>query len=195
MIEVHRLCGGRSRDIVEMRPADIDRTGPIWEYRPVRYKTEHYNEESPDRDRTVFLGPRAQKILTPLLPANESDFIFSPRRAEDMRNAHRRSQRKTPLWPSHARLRGIARAHRRRPSLRDRYDAASYRRAIRRACIKAGIPVWHPNQLRHCRLTEIRRQYGLEASKACAGHREIGTTQIYAERDGALARNVMAEIG
>ena len=51
------------------------------------------------------------------------------------------------------------------------------------------------NQLRHTRMTEIRKQYGLEASKACAGHREIGVTQHYAEQNRLLASKVMEEIG
>jgi hypothetical protein len=57
------------------------------------------------------------------------------------------------------------------------------------------VPVWVPNQLRHSRLTEIRKRYGLEASRVCGGHREVGTTQHYAEQDRELARRVMAELG
>jgi integrase len=82
-----------------------------------------------------------------------------------------------------------------RAPLRDHYDVGSYRRAIRRACIKAGVPVWHPHQLRHGRLTENRKRFGLEASRVCGGHREIGTTQHYAEQDRNLARQVMDSIG
>jgi integrase len=68
MIEVHRLCGGRPQDIVEMRAGDIDRSGPVWEYHPGRYKTEHHNDEDdPDKDRIVFLGPKAQTLLKPYL--------------------------------------------------------------------------------------------------------------------------------
>jgi hypothetical protein len=44
-------------------------------------------------------------------------------------------------------------------------------------------------------LIEIRKRYGLEASKACGGHKEIGVTQHYAEQDRTLAGRVMAEIG
>jgi integrase len=72
---------------------------------------------------------------------------------------------------------------------------ASYRRAIRRACLKAGIPVWCPLQLRHSRGTEIRKRFGLEASQACLGHAELGVTQVYAEVDRDTARRVMGEIG
>jgi integrase len=64
---------------------------------------------------------------------------------------------------------------------------------VPRACAKAGVPVWTPKRLRHTRLTEIRRLRGLEAAKACAGHREIGVTQHYAAQDQTLARSVMLE--
>jgi integrase len=69
---------------------------------------------------------------------------------------------------------------------REHYDIASYRRAIRRACEKVGIPHWTPNQLRHSRLTEIRKEYGVEASRVVGGHRDINTTEIYAEMDLCL---------
>ena len=52
-----------------------------------------------------------------------------------------------------------------------------------------------PNQLRHSRLTEIRKLFGLEASRVCGGHREVGVTEIYAEQDQTLARQVMGEVG
>jgi integrase len=196
MIEVQQLCGGRPQDIVEMRAADIDRNATVWEYQPRRYKTEHHDEEArSDAGRVIFLGPRAQEILKPFLTADPEDYFFSPQRSEEQRLAERRLNRKTPLWPSHLQHQARKRGNRERAAVRDHYDVASYRRAIRRACLRASIPVWHPNQLRHSRLTEIRKRFGLEASKACAGHREIGVTQHYAENDRNLARDVMQQIG
>jgi integrase len=196
MVEVQRLCGGRPQDIVEMRPIDIDMAGSIWEYRPRRYKTEHRNDDdAPERERIVFLGPKAQAILKPLLPEDVEAHIFSPQRSEKGRNLVRRRLRKTPLWPSH-----LHRQKKKRATLRarppcDYYDVATYRRAIRRACEKAGVPVWHPNQLRHLRGTEIRKGYGLEASQAVLGHAELSVTQVYAEVDLENARQIMGEVG
>jgi integrase len=80
-------------------------------------------------------------------------------------------------------------------NLRDHYDADSYRRAVRRACLKAGIPIWCPLQLRHAAGTLIRKRYGLEASQAVLGHAELSVTQVYSEVDLQRARQVMAEIG
>jgi integrase len=198
MVQVQRLCGGRPQDIVQMRPIDIDMSGPVWEYRPPCYKTQHRNEEDgPDRERIVFLGPKAQALLKLLLPLCVTDHFFGPRRSEVKRLEVRREARKTPLWPSHVREqeRQRATARKREAPPRDHYDVASYRRAVRRACVKAGVPIWCPLQLRHCRGTEVRKRFGLEASQAVLGHAELGVTQVYAEVDRETARRVMAAIG
>jgi integrase len=194
MIEIQRLCGCRSQNICQMRGCEIERQGNVWEYRPASYKTEHLNEEDdPERDRVIYLGPQAQQLLQPWLPADANAYVFSPRRSEELRNQARRQQRQTKLWPSHERQQ--RRNKKPYSLLRDQYDNASYRRAVRRVCLQARIPIWTPKRLRHTRLTEIRRGYGLEASKACAGHREIGVTQHYAEQDRSLARQVMEQTG
>jgi integrase len=196
MIEVQRLCGSRPQDMVLMRAIDIDMAGPVWEYRPSRYKTEHRDEDAGGaRERIVFLGPKAQALLKPYLTLSLTEYLFSPKRSEAERNARKRGARKSKRWPSHVRHHARKRARRQRPALRDHYDVASYRRAIRRACLKAGVPIWSPNQLRHSAGTNIRKRFGLEASQACLGHAELGVTQIYAEVDFETARRVMAEIG
>jgi integrase len=189
MIEVQRLCGGRPQDVVQLRAIDIDMTGPVWEYRPPRYKTQHRNENGQDRERVVFLGPKTQALLKPYLTLNVTDYLFSPQRSEAEPNARRREQRKTPAWPSHMRRKAKGRV------LRDCYTVAAYRRAIARGCLKAGTPVWWPNQLRHACGTEVRKRYNLEASQAVLGHAELGVTQVYAEVNQETARRVMAEIG
>jgi integrase len=84
MVEIQRLCGGRPQDILEMRAIDIDQTGSVWEYHPGRYKTEHHNDEDdPDKERVVFLGPKAQALLMPYLSGSPSDYVFNPRRSGD----------------------------------------------------------------------------------------------------------------
>lgn len=193
MVEVQWLCGCRPQDVVQMRPCDIDTSGPVWEYRPRRFKTEHHNDHgSPELDRVVYLGPKAQAILTPFLPVDPQSFVFSPRRSEAERSALRRAARQSPLTPSQAARTPTGRA---KAPLRSHYPVSSYRQSIRRGCKRAGVPVWVPNQLRHSRLTEIRSRYGLEASRVVGGHREVGVTQLYAEQDRGLARQVMAEMG
>jgi integrase len=74
-------------------------------------------------------------------------------------------------------------------------DPASICHAVRDACKAAGVPSWHPHQLRHLRATEIRREYGLEAAQVVLGHSQANITQLYAERDLSLARKVATELG
>jgi integrase len=195
MVRVQRLAGMRPQEVVLLRPCDLDMTGPVWEYRPPRYKTEHHNDDDvPERERVVFLGPRAQETLRCYLPLSTAAYFFDPRLSEGERARQRRRGRKTPLWPSHLRHQERKRKPR-KAALRDHYDVASYRRAIRRACLKHGLPHWFPNQLRHSRGTEIRKRYGLEASQAVLGHSELGVTQVYAEVDRETARRIMGEVG
>lgn len=193
MVEVQRLCGCRPQDVVQMRPCDIDRSGGVWEYRPARFKTEHHNkDDAPVMDRVVYLGPKAQAVLRPLLPAEPEAYVFSPKKSEAERNAGRRDTRQSAMTPSQAGRQPKGRA---KAPLRPHYPVGSYRQAIRRGCRRVGVPVWVPNQLRHSRLTEIRKLFGLEASRVCGGHREVGVTEIYAEQDQTLARQVMGEVG
>jgi len=193
MIEVQRLCGCRPQDVVQMRPADIDTTEAVWIYRPRRHKTEHHNDDgNPDLDRVIYLGPKGQEALKSWLPADAEAYVFAPRRSEELRNAERKRNRTSMVAPSQAARKPKGRA---KAPLRSHYPVGSYRQAIRRACKRAGIPIWLPNQLRHSRLTEIRAKYGLEAARVVGGHREVGVTQIYAEQDRGLAQQVMAEVG
>jgi integrase len=67
--------------------------------------------------------------------------------------------------------------------------------ALRRACRIAGVPGWKPLQLRHTAARLIRSRYGLEAAQTVLGHAKADVMQVYAERDLAKARSIMAEIG
>jgi integrase len=70
-----------------------------------------------------------------------------------------------------------------------------YRRAVSRASKRAGVKVWVPNQLRHTLATEVRSKFGLETAQVMLGHSRADTTQIYAERDFAKAREAARMIG
>ena len=76
-----------------------------------------------------------------------------------------------------------------------RYTSASYRTAVKRACVRAGVPEWSPNRLRHSRATDLRRRYGVEDTRTILGHSKVGTTEIYAAADHARAAAIMGEIG
>jgi integrase len=191
MVRVQRLTGARPQEVVELRAVDIDMSDPsCWVYRPGRHKGEHH-----DRERIIFIGPRAIEVLKPFLTLDISAHLFSPKESVARRNARRRSERKTPLWGSHRRHQAQKRKAQPKRPPQDCYTVASYRRAIRRACLKADLPVWHPHQIRHTAGTAIRRQYGLEGAQACLGHAELGVTQVYAAKNLDTAREIMKAIG
>jgi integrase len=169
-----------------MRACDLDVSGPIWLYRPQSHKTQHRG-----KDRVIPLGPQAQAVVKPFLSLDTQAYFFSPRAAMAEKRRQQREQRRTPVQPSHKNRK------KRNPKLRlgDCYTVVAYGKAIAAACAKAGIPHWHPHQLRHSHATEVRRRYGLEAAQVALGHSQANVTEIYAERNLSLALKVAAEIG
>jgi integrase len=189
LFQLHTGC--RPGEALCLKPRRLARGGDVWVYRPGRHKTAHHG-----KGRRIFVGPRAQEVLRPWLEGvGDDEYVFSPVRAEALRQARRRARRKTPLWPSHLRRQATRRkAVPRRPK-RDRYDVASYRRAVKRACRLAGVPPWSPNRLRHTAATRIRKRYGIEVARIILGHSTAFTTEIYAETDRAKAMEVIGKIG
>jgi len=186
-IQIH--TGMRPQEVRLLRWADIDRSSTTWIYRPARHKTEHHEVE-----RVIPIGPKARAILGQFRRVSETGYIFSPRDAEAVRNNERSAARKTPRWASHdpERRRAMRGASRR---VRDAYGADTYGRAIKRGCEKAKVLAFTPNQLRHTGLTSVRMAGGLEASQAVGGHKNMSTTEIYAEKNMALAIEVIERIG
>jgi integrase len=187
MIRVQRLTGMRPGELVQMKGSEIDRSSEQWIYRPASHKTEHHGHE-----RVVHLGPRARKVLRPYVIAAGGGFVFSPRRCEAERHAERGRNRKTPMTASQRKRKPKARP-KRKP--REFYDCGSYGRAIKRACEKAGIPSWHPHQLRHNAATLIRKVRGLEEARVVLGHRSVAVTERYAEIDQNMSAEVMEAVG
>jgi integrase len=185
MVELRRLTGMRPGEVVLMREADLDREGDVWAYRPARHKGEHHGKE-----RVVYVGPRARHVLAPWL-GGPGPYLFSPKEATRERRARMRERRRTRVQPSQA-CRAEARP---RKAPGDRYTVASYRKAIRAACRKAGVPRWHPHQLRHARATEVRKLFGIEASRVVLGHQDVRATQVYAQEDRGKGVEVMRRIG
>ena len=187
MVRFQRLTGCRPSEVCMLRPCDVDTSGEVWFYRPESHKTEHHGCE-----RIVVIGPKAQDVLRPYLLREKSACCFVPAESEKKRNVDRRENRRTPMTPSQAKRRP---KRNRKRALGDQYDANSYRRAIHRACDRAGIERWSPNRLRHAAATEIRKRFGLEAAQVTLGHSRADVTQIYAERDLDLAARVRQEVG
>lgn len=216
MIRLQRWTGMRPGEVCAIRPADIDRSHSIWVYRPAEHKTQHR-----DRTRVIHIGPRAQEVLLPYLSRPATSFCFAPTEAAQEVRDRRHALRKTPAGRGNE----IGANRKRKPvrSPGERYDVASYRRAIWRACERAFnmpkelrvIPpdaddaserrelasqwreahCWNPNQIRHTAATAIRREAGLEAVQAALGHARIDTSEIYAEKSETLARDVAQRLG
>jgi integrase len=187
MIQLQRLSGMRSGEVVIMRPCDIDRSSDVWIYTPRVHKTMLQGHK-----RDIFIGPIAQRILEPWLNRPASCYCFSPLEAEAARSRDRRRARRSPMTPSHAKRH--AKPHPQRAK-RERYDRDSYRRAIEYGIKKAGVAHWHPHQLRHTCGTRIRGRYGLDAAQVVLGHRTAAVTEIYAEADREKALAAMAASG
>jgi len=75
------------------------------------------------------------------------------------------------------------------------YLTTSYRRAISRACKRAGVINWTPLQLRHSAATTVRRELGVEAASYVLGHASISATQIYAEKSLQQAVQIAKQLG
>jgi integrase len=186
MVELQRLSGMRPGEVVTMRTIDPDTAGKVWTYTPKSHKTEHHG-----KSRRIHLGPRAQAILRPWLRSKQELCLFSPAEAMADRLAARRRDRKTAVQPSQ-RSRAKARPEK---SPGSSYSVESYRRAIAYGCQRAGIPKWHPHQLRHSAATRLRKEFGLDVARVVLGHSSAAVTEIYAEIDGTKAAEAMERVG
>jgi integrase len=189
MVRVQRLGGMRPGEVCRLRPCDVDRSGPVWFYRPPTHKTAYRG-----KPRVIALGPKAQAVLGPWLdqPGLATDgYVFSPRRAMEALRTRQRAARKSKVQPSQVcRMR---KKPKRLPG--EKYTKESYARAVAKGCKRAGVPHWHPHQLRHAAGTEARERYGLEAAGAFLGHDKMSATEVYAERNLSLAAKVARELG
>jgi integrase len=175
--------------------------------------------------RVAFIGPRAQEVLRPFLKTDLYAYLFSPADAMEGFRQEQRQKRKSKVPPSQQNRRkakprrrpGIrytvsaydraiesacdrafpppaplarredetAKAWGARLTAEQKEELRQWRQAHR----------WHPNQLRHTKATEIRREAGLDAARAILGHRSPQVTEVYAELDEAKAAEVMARLG
>ena len=186
MIEFQRLTGARPGEVCVLRACDLDTSGAVWVYRPATHKNAYR-----DQDRAIFIGPRAQEVLKPFMTEDRNAYLFDPRLAMREHHDALREARKSKVPPSQRDRRKSD--PRKRPG--KRYDVRSYYHAVRRACERAGIDLWHPNQLRHSAGTNLRKEFGVELARIILGHKTAVTTEIYAEADRSQAMAVVARIG
>lgn len=192
IIELMRFTGARCGEIVQMRPCDVDRSRKPWVYTPRTHKNAHH-----DHDRLIRLGPQARAVLTPWLLRSADAPCFSPREAEEARRAAAHAARKTPLnvgnRPGYSARQREDREPQREPG--EEFTTDTVRRAIHRACKKAGIKSWSPHQIRHAAATRYKQGAGWEETRLVLGHRTVDITNDYVERDDALADAAVERLG
>ncbi len=224
LVEFQRLTGCRPGEACRLRRRDIDMGGPIWLYKPPHHKNAYRGKSrtiaigpraqqllwtffTPDLDAYLFsprraveelLAERSAKRKTPHYPSHMARNA-QKRKAEPKRTPaekydrgsyglaiDRACDRAFPPPGDLAQRKGETHASwwdRLKPAQRE--EVKAWRRAHR----------WHPNQLRHSFATRIRKQHGLEAAQVLLGHSRADVTQVYAERNEALATTIAAKIG
>lgn len=204
LIEFQRLTGCRPGEACSIRRSEIDTGGSVWLYAPTHHKTAHRG-----RSRTISIGPKAQELLKQFFTPDRDAYLFSPRRALAEVHGTTSRRRKNALGERYDRTsytRAIARAceamhplpahlarqkgelHKdwwKRLTEEEKAEVRAWREAHR----------WAPNQLRHQHATKIRKEFGLEAAQVALGHARADVTQIYAEKNAALAATVALKIG
>lgn len=214
MVELLRYTGMRPAEVCAMTLNQIER-GEVWTYRPVRHKTAHHGKARAvplgPKARAVLSAFLAGRVLEPDEP------IFSPRRSQEERFARMRANRESKVQPSQVSRKKAkperAPTERYTPESIAHAVAAACGRAFPpptplakwadetaagwKARLSEGqheevkvwrkTHCWHPYQLRHSFATEVRKQHGLEAAQVLLGHSRADVTQVYAERNEALA--------
>jgi integrase len=193
MAQLQLLTGMRPGEVVIMRAIDLDMTGPVWLYRPGSDQGPHGAHKTAWRghDRVIAIGPRGQEVIKPFLKTDLYAYLFSPAETMAAFRQEQRSKRKTKVQPSQQYRK--KRKPKKAPGAH--YSVSSYDRAILLACVKANVPRWHPNQLRHTKATQLRREAGLDAARVVLGHRSPQVTEVYAELDVNKAAAVMERLG
>jgi integrase len=179
MVRVQRLSGARPGEVCVMRGCDVERPGlladngaAVWLYRLGAHKGQWRG-----KGRVVKLGPRAQEVIRQYLEGRPPEaYLFSPRETVELLRAARRARAKK--MPAATRKKAGPKC-----APGDRYTTHSYGRAVREACRKAGLPHWHPHQLRHSAATEAYTREGRDTSMAFLGHESASANAGYSEAD------------
>ena len=133
MIQLQLLTGARAGELTRLRPGDIDRSSDVWVYRLAEHKTAWHG-----RDRRVFIGPKAQKVLAPFLLRDPKEYCFSPAEAMEEWRQQAFQNRATPL--SCGNTPGSNRKDRPKWTPGERYRTDTYRQAIAKGCDRAFPP-------------------------------------------------------
>jgi integrase len=224
MVRFQLLTGARPGEVCRMRPDDIDRSGDVWEYRDLDHKTAHHGRTrtvyiGPEAQSVLmpYLLRDRQKVCFSMSESLEqrrqerADARVTPPSCGN-RRGHRSVPRSRGLRESREAFDANSYRHAIHAACNEAFPApdplgrrpgesiASRNRRLtdhQRDELKAWQRRhhWHPNQLRHTRATDIRKQFGVEGAQVILGHAAAEVTQIYAERDAEKARSIARAIG
>lgn len=97
LIDIQRLVGARSGELLQLTSGMLDRTGDVWSAELCDHKTRHHGQ-----DRTLHFGPQAQKILRNYLSADPDKLLFDITGAAYRRAITRACERlKIERWVPH----------------------------------------------------------------------------------------------
>lgn len=164
----------------------------MWGFYPDAYKGDHL--ENTKVQEVIPFGPKAQEVIKPFFEdaKSNSDYLFSPIKAQLEELARKRELRKSKVQPSQMNRRKA----RPKKSPGPHYMPNSYRQAVHRACVRAGVQKWSPAQLRHSHATEIRQKYdGIDVAQLSLRHKHAKTSEIYAKLQVEKAFQLMAKEG
>ena len=183
MVRVQMLTGMRPAEVCSLSMGEIDRVSPgRWVYKPGHHKMAHIG-----RVRQIPLLPDAIQVLLPFVRMDGKP-LFSPADAREAWEIAKRANRKSKVQPSQV--------DRHRPdpetSPGDQYRSDSYRKAITRACKRAGVPAWSPNGLRKLAAQTVADAIGLEAARSLLGHADESVTRHHYARLELEAATVAA---
>lgn len=204
MVQLQWLAGMRSGELTSMRTDSVDRGSVPWEYKPVDHKKAWL-----EKDRIIYFGPKARKILKRYL--HKTGFLFTPEGSIQERFTELRKNRKTPLYGKANKPPKVRR------DLAESYTTSTYQRAIIYGFIRLGlscgikkrpakgeaiekwlaqkqIKYFFPHQLRHSRGTLTREKFGVEGARALLQN-TFDATLIYAEDDAKLAKQIASRTG
>ncbi|MGN6543540.1 MAG: tyrosine-type recombinase/integrase, partial [Aureliella sp.] len=92
MVRFQQLTGCRPGEVCKIKPSMVNRSGEVWTISLNEHKTAHRGKK-----RTIYVGPQAQRILTPYLLRASDAYCFSPIESERQRQLSRHEMRVTSL--------------------------------------------------------------------------------------------------
>ena len=181
MLRLIWCTGMRPYEVCEMRPFDILTDDPdCWLYIPGRdktpvgdHKTAHFG-----RVKVIPLTKKSQQILKPRIQDYASKYyVFRPSDAIQELRETRAMNRNTTLMQGNRPGTNKKEKPAKQPG--NKYNNNSLCHACKRACVRAGVRVFVPYDLRRTVATGTRAILGKEAAKVLLGHAKTDTTDIY----------------